>query len=269
MSKLAFLTAISVIAQDEPKKKSGGGGARKEWNPASGLTVRVWKDGSVFPSQDLVNFFDLAYKNQPTEDEIAAAKEAGTVIPMGFGFDVADSQEFSGIQVPQRLLIISPVARTEGKVDLFGSVTYNKIDNTPLCTVMNQGAATFGESFLVPKIEEIYGIKFGKPAVEAQEAVPEEKDADGKVTIKAKPAVEAQEGVEGPEYVDMVLLGQEGEGAAPWTLPIGKTIAFFPKRFTKGEKRGEMTIARRENPLMYIFYPKSLIEETEAPAPSN
>lgn len=262
MSKLNFLSDIKLVAQEEQKPKVPAR-AKKDWNPTEGLTVRVWKDGSVFPSQQLVDQFDLSYRPQPTEEEIAVAKAAGTVPYTGQGFDVADSQDFPIFQTGgKRLLIISPAPRSQGRIDLFGSVGYNKKDNTPLYTVMNQGAATFGETFLVPRIEGIYGIVFAKPAIEAKPAVVGV-PADGEQPeVKAQAAVEGKEAIEGVEYVDMVLLGQGGEGSAPWTLPAGKTVAFFPKIVSKGEKRGEQTIARRENPLIFVFYPKSLLDTT-------
>jgi hypothetical protein len=270
MSKLAFLTAISVIAQDEPKKKNGGGGARKEWNPTEGLAIRIWNDGSVFPSQQLVDYFDLKFRNKFKDEEVAAAKETKTKLDLGMGFDIVDTQEFPVLQTPTRLLFISPVHRSLGKVDLFGSVSYNEIDGTPLYNVMTQGATTFGKSSLIPKIEEIYGVVFGRPAVEAKEAVAEERDAEGKITTKAKPAIEAQEAIEGPEYVDMVLVANPTT-KEPWTLPSGKAVAFLPKTVSRGEKKGETTVERRENPVFYAFLPKSMVEEPEqvAPAPSN
>lgn len=275
MSRLAFLKTVAVIAQDEPAKRPGGGGVRKEWNPPAGLALRVWASGAVYPSQELVDRFDLEYKNALTLEQEEAIK-AGTLEKpsMGFGFDVADSADFKFINLgDNRCLIISPARKDdeEGRVDLFKTVAYAE-DLTPKLSVMDQGAVTFGKDFIIPKVEEIYQIVFAKPAIPAQEAkpaVPAETDNEGKVIKSAKPAVEAREAipaVEGVEYLDLILVGQSGENSEPWTLPAGKHVAFFPKITVKGESKGQMTVVRRENPQMYILFPKPWLDEEKAQA---
>lgn len=267
MSKLAFLKTVSVIAQEEPTKRAGGGGVRKEWNPTEGLVLRLWKSGEVYPSQELIDEFDLEYRNALTEEQEEAVK-AGTLEKpaMGFGFDVADTQEFPAFKVDGRFLIISPVPKDVkgGRVDLFSTVGYNE-DGTPKLKVFDQGLATFGKDFLIPRIEEIYGITFAKPAIEGRKAEPEETDSEGKVIKSAKPAVEARPAVEGVEYLDLVFLGQEGENSTPFSLPVGK-VAYFPKIVSRGDAKGETTVARRENPQMYILYPKIWLDEEKAQA---
>ena len=269
MSKLGFLKNVVVAAQEQPKTNgSRGGGVKKDWNPASGLVIRLWKDGSVFPSEQLVKHFDLEYRNQLTEEEVAAIKEGTLEKPFrGNGFDVIDSVDFPAFQIGQRVLIIAPAEKDLGKVDLFSSVGYND-DNTPKVTVMDQGAVTFGKDFLIPRVEEIFGIVFAKPAIPAKpakDATPEERDDEGKVIKSAKPAQEATPevpAVEGVDFVDLVFVGQEGDVSdipTPWTAP--KPIVFFPKTVSRGEKKGESTIERRENPHMYILYPKQLLME--------
>lgn len=258
MSKLAFLQNITVVADERPRST---GGARKEWNPPSGLTIRIWKDGSVYPSEDLVKKFELEYRQKLSDDELKQLKEASKPRPFpGNGFDIADTQDFPIFKTNgERFLIISAAEKDAGKVDLFSTTNYED-DGTPKTSVMDQGAATFGKDYLIPRIEEIYGLVFARPAIEAKEAVAEERDEAGAITVKARPAVEAVAAVEGMEYVDMIFLGQAGENSDPFLLPAGKKIAFFPKQMVKGTNKGEMTTARRENPQMYIFYPKALIE---------
>lgn len=270
MSKLGFLKNVVIAAQEQPAKRNGSGGVKKDWNPSTGLVIRLWKDGSVFPSADLVKYFDLDYRNQLTEEEVAAIKEGTLEKPFrGNGFDVIDSNDFPAFQIGQRVLIIAPAEKDLGKVDLFSSVGYNE-DNTPKVTVMDQGAVTFGKDFLIPRVEEIFGIVFAKPAIPAKpakEATPEERDDEGKVIKSAKPAQEATPeipAVEGVEYVDLVFVGQEAEvidKPTPWAS--AKPIVFFPKTVSRGEKKGESTIERRENPQMYIIYPKQLLEDTD------
>lgn len=275
MSRLGFLQNIAVVAQEEPAKRPGGGGVRKEWNPPTGLVLRIWASGAVYPSQELVDTFDLEYKNALTTEQEEAIK-AGTMEKpnMGFGFDIADSAEFGFINVGgNRCLIISPVRKDDeaGRVDLFNTTRFNE-DGTPKLSVMDQGLVTFGKDFLIPKIEEIYKIIFAQPAqpaVEAKPAVPAETDSEGKVIKSARPAVEAREAipaVEGVEYLDMVFVGQAGEGSTPWTLPTNKPIAYFPKVQSKGESKGQLTVARRENPQMYVLIPKIWLDEEKAQA---
>lgn len=272
MSKLGFLKNVTIAAQEQPKTNgSRGGGVKKDWNPTSGLTIRLWKDGSVFPSEDLVKYFDLEYNNALTDEQILAIKDGNAEKPFrGNGFDVIDSDDFPAFKIGQRVLIVAPAEKDAGKVDLFASVGYND-DNTPKVTVMDQGAVTFGKDFLIPRVEEIFGIVFAKPAIPAKEAkpaVPAETDGNGKVIKSAKPAQEATPevpAVEGVEFVDLVFIGQEGDivdTPTPWTSP--KPIVFFPKTVSRGEKKGESTIERRENPQMYILYPKQLLEDTPA-----
>lgn len=230
MSKLAFLQNIQVVADERPRKS---GGSRKEWNPTEGLTIRLWKNGEVYPSQELVDQFELEYKNRLSDEEVAAIK-AGTMnkpFP-GNAFDVADTADFPAFQSPDRLLIINVVPKDTAKVDLFGSVGY-KETMEPLMSVMDQGAATFGKDSLIPMIQEIYGIELTE---------------------------------ENP-FIDLVFVGKNGpEKPEPFRMPAGKTLAFFPKKVARGEKKGTLTVERRENPEIYVLYPKQLLQDEEAPA---
>lgn len=163
---LDFLATATINDVAEIKTAGAKGGPRKQRNP-EGLAIRVFRDGSVYPSPDLVSMFDLEYANKPAEGQSVT----------GNGFDVIDTKLYPTFQVGRRILIISPVAKASAKVDLFASTTYNE-DNTPKSSVLDQGSKTFGSEELIPMIEEIYGIKFRR------------KDEN-----------------EGAEYVDMLLIG--------------------------------------------------------------
>lgn len=223
MSKLAFLQNIQVVADERPKKPR-----TKEWNPTEGLAIRLWKSGEVYPSQALVDQFNLEFKNRLTDEDLTAIK-AGTISKPhpGNGFDVIDTEDFPAFKSSQRLLIISPVPKDQLKVDLFGTVSYSET-MTPVISVMDQGAATFGKDFLIPTLKEVYDIELGD---------------------------------ENP-YVDLVFMGKEGTDN-PEPFFADKDIVFFPKKVARGEKKGEMTIQRREKPAMYVLYPKQLLEEPE------
>ena len=227
MSKLAFLQNIQMVADERPKKT----GNRKEWNPTEGLTIRLWKNGEVYPSQELVDRFELEYKNRLTDEEVAAIKAKTMTKPFpGNAFDVVDTTDFPSFKSPDRLLIVSTVPKDELKVDLFGSVGYNE-SMAPIMSVMDQGAATFGKDFLLPSIQEIYGIELTD---------------------------------ENP-YVDLVIVGQNGvDKPEPFRMPSGKEYAFFPKKVARGEKKGEMTVQKRDRPEIYVLYPKQLLDEPAA-----
>jgi hypothetical protein len=144
---LSFLKTIKV---EDTAPRRGGGGSRKQWFPLLPYAIRVWKDGSVFPSKGLVERFDLEYAARDTETL--------QVITGGNGFDVfasTDSQQFKSPDTP--LVWISPVAKDKPKVDLFGSTGYNE-DGAPTSSVLDQGANTFGKNELLPLLKATYGV---------------------------------------------------------------------------------------------------------------
>lgn len=213
---LDFLKNIKI---DEPviAKRTGGGGRKKDWNPI-GLRLRVWKDGSIFPSQDLVTRFALEYGNKPAEKE----KPTGNALDI---FKGSDFQPFSGNAMP--LLFVNVTPKSDLKVDVFGSTTYNE-DGTPKSSVMDQGAATYGKAALIPMLQDVYGI----------------------VLDDTKP------------FVDLDFLGMDGvEATQSFELPNGHKVCFVPKEVARGDKKGEMTVSRRENPLFFVLYP---VQSTEA-----
>jgi hypothetical protein len=145
---LNFLKSVKVQAQEVVRKVSG---PRKQRNPEN-ADLRVFADGSVYPSASLVERFNLEYGPKPTKETPAT----------GFGFDVIDSKEFGNVlETPERCLWISPVPRAEGKIDLFMTVKYDE-NGIPTGSVLDQGTKTFGTDTLLPLLEEIYGIKLGE-----------------------------------------------------------------------------------------------------------
>lgn len=216
---LGFLKSVKVQAPEQPVRKSSG--VRKQRNPEN-ADLRVFADGSIYPSASLVKRFGLEYGNKPAEDQPT----------VGFGFDVIDSNQFLAIlATPERCLWVSPVARTESKIDLFNTVKYNE-DGTPNCSVLEQGSKTFGEKVLIPLLKEAYGVEF----------------TDDK------------------RHVDLKFYGvpQEDGTEAPFTLPNGKTIAFIPKSVQRGENKGTETVVRRENPSFWCLHLAEVQEESGA-----
>lgn len=143
-----MLDFLSKIKVDDPStmKKSGGGGHRKAWNPdPATLALRVWKDGSIFPSERLVKWLDLEYRQKGVEVQ-------------GKGLDVFPSEKLPVFKSPTPLIVVNAVDKEEPRIDLFGTTGYDE-DEMPTGSVMDQGAATFGKKTLLPMIKEVYGVE--------------------------------------------------------------------------------------------------------------
>lgn len=133
---LDFFTDISLT---ESEVKTRG---TVDTMPVSGAQLRLFKDGRMFPSADLVKNHNLEYVSK------------GEVT--GNGFDIIDSQHSP--HYPQgnpRVVMISLVSKSLPKVDLFGSVGYNE-DGSPKTNVISQGSSTTGK-WLIELLEEVYG----------------------------------------------------------------------------------------------------------------
>ena len=216
---LDFLNTVTIL--DVAEKTTGRtGGPRKQRNP-EGLAIRVFRDGSVFPSTELIEKFNLEYTDK--------GAEKGTM-----GFDVIDTDLYPSFSIPagNRILIISAVSKTLPKVDLFGSTTYDEAGK-PKTSVLDQGSKTFGSDDLIPAIEEIYNVIFAKPAKDDQPAV------------------------EGVEFVDMVFFANPATGL-PWA---GKPVTYIPKSVSRGKDKGSVTTQRREAPEFYAFLPAVMVAE--------
>jgi hypothetical protein len=212
---LDFLASATLEDVAESKAVVRTGGQKKVRNP-QGLAIRVFRTGEVYPSQELVDKFALEYAGKDAEH--------------GYGFDVIDTDLFPSFKVAQRVILISPVKKAAGKVDLFGVTSYDKETGAPLASVMNQGAKTYGKDDLIPMIEEIYGIKFGTE--------------EGQV-----------------EFLDLQLIANPATGE-PWTTP--REIAFIPKAISRGPNKGSVNTVRREKPQLYVLAPVSSTESNDS-----
>lgn len=148
---LDFLKAIKVDDPATMKKHGGGGGGpRKAWNPEGDeiKAIRIWKDGSIFPSKKLVEWFGLEYRDKGAEAQ-------------GNGLDVFSSEKLPIFKAPKPLLVINVVDRDKPRIDLFGTVGYDEAGE-PTSSVLDQGATTFGTKTLLPLIKELYGVEPNK-----------------------------------------------------------------------------------------------------------
>lgn len=220
---MSFLSMLGNFkaAPNETKTRTGGG-KRKEWNPTT-ADLRIFKDGSVFPSEALVADFNLEY--QATGSDIK-----------GLGFDVIDSRQFPNTrEFTPAFIMIAPVDKKAGKVDLFNACTYGK-DGKPLVSVMDQGSNSFGKTLLI-MLKEVYGIEL-----------------DGKTP--------------GSDFIDLNI-----EAVASVREQLAKAtggIYNVPKTVSRGEGKGLGTYVRRENLDIYVLVPAeysttaSTIADTES-----
>lgn len=127
-------TALTVVEKTVAKASTGKTAMQR--NPTNGASLRLFKDGSVFPSLEAVGKYDLEY--------------FGTT---GNGFDVIDSRKWA--QYPagaQAVVFIAAVPKKSGLVDLFASA---KVEGT---SVLTQGSKTFGME-LITMLQEVYGVE--------------------------------------------------------------------------------------------------------------
>lgn len=121
-SFLKSITLIDTGRQRLPKEKS-----------PTGLTIRVLTTGEVYPSQELVDKFDLEYKPiDPADRENA--------VMLGNGFDIVDSKEWTPLKDYPRMILVGVTPKKEAKVDLFARCLHNPNNGLPKATVITQGS---------------------------------------------------------------------------------------------------------------------------------
>lgn len=134
-----FLNTVSIAKVEEtPKAKVGK--VAQERNPTNGASIRLFKDGSIYPSQKLVDDYQLEYSKDKS----------------GNGFDIFSSTNWN--QYPkdtENVVFITAIPKSNSRVDLFGQA---REVNGELTSVMKQGSKTFGLE-LIPMLESVYGIK--------------------------------------------------------------------------------------------------------------
>lgn len=175
---LGFLNELTIaeVPVSSPRVKN-----KKDLNPpADSLRIRLWKDGSVYPSKALVDTFHLEYAkatvtviNVHNEDGTPKLDENGkqvtkrTKVPVEGvvenGLDVfklSDWKQVTGPESNHPLLLVGVSPKSAPKVELFASSKYND-DGNPQMSVMEQGAKTYGKEVLIPLVEEVYGVTIG------------------------------------------------------------------------------------------------------------
>ena len=181
------LTLIDTGRTRTPKTK----------NP-TGLTIRIFNDGSVYPSQEAVDKFNLQY----------LGKEANT---NSFGFDVIDSAQWKVFENAPRVIVVGLTTKNQPKVELFASCKFNE-NGTPKADVMTQGSLSTTLLDLVKDLKYI---------------------------------------TEDQKYVDLRIVEEH-----PIKMEDG--LAYIPKVFERGVKKGEKDYVKRENSTFYILEPQEM-----------
>lgn len=133
----------NIVVTERLVERKAGGRVATPKNP-TGMKIRLFKDGSVYPSVDLVTKFDLEYRE----------KDSLSAIPTN-GFDIVDSRSWT--QYPadgENYVFITATPKSEAKVDLFGQVRYNE-DGSPVNSVLDQGSK---RPELITLLREVYGL---------------------------------------------------------------------------------------------------------------
>ena len=181
-----FLKNVTLTVPETSAKTT----SKVDKNP-TGMKLRVYASGKVYPSQELVDALNLEY----------CSKESDSV---NNGLDVFKSIDWGMFpQIPgQDFIFVCAVPKSSAKVDMFGQVGYNE-DGTPKVSVMEQGGGTFGKE-LVDMIESVYGIT-----------------------------------IEKGQFIDL-------EFKTDVVIKSPNDVYFIPKTVSRGEKKGEVTVVRRE-----------------------
>ena len=238
---LGFLNEIKVneVAATAPRTTS-----KKETNPPStSLCIRVWKDGSIYPSRTLVDQYNLEYP-KATVTVIDVHNEDGslkkdaegkqvvkrTVVTEGNTngldvFTISDWTQLDDASRAHKLVLVGVTPKSMPKVELFSNVKYND-DGTPQNSVMDQGATTYGKETLLPLLKEVYGV-------EPNEA--------GYIDLEINPTFNLRE-------------------------RVSNGIFIIPKTIIRGEKKGKADYLRRENIDIFPMTPVVPVEVvTEGP----
>lgn len=94
-----------------------------------GLTLRMYHSGEVYPSKELIDYFNLEYLGRHNEH-------------VSYGLDVIDSSNWAPFKNKPRTVFIGAVPKSQPKVDLFASTRYNELGN-PISSVQLQGTRCY------------------------------------------------------------------------------------------------------------------------------
>lgn len=229
---LSFLSNITLASNEEVKPAfvtAKAPRATVDRNP-EGAKIRVFKNGAIYPSKELVVNYALEYLPKDSEEK-------------AFGFDIMSSKSFPNTaHLDSSFIILAVVAKSLPKVDVFGSTKYYSaeevaklaaegtevVEGQPKSSVLDQGNTTFGKEVLIPMLKEIYGFEF-----------PEDK-----------------------KFVDLTIITDQ-------PLKTNDGNYFIPKPISRGEKKGEMEVVVRKDIDMFPLVLSSMLGEETGEAPQE
>lgn len=114
-----------------------------------GLRIRVFANGKIYPSKELVDIFSLEYAPKDSEE-------------IRKGFDVFSSKGWPmyPVNAQEHCIFVAAVSKRAAKVDLFAQVGYDE-NGEPKTSVTEQGGGSFGVQFL-EMVKDVYNIEIEK-----------------------------------------------------------------------------------------------------------
>lgn len=234
---LSFLQGLALIEVEGKKPKVS---AAKNLNPEpTSYRIRIHKDGSIYPSQQLTTSLSLEYRKavvEVTTKQNAKGENIKSIkaIPQegGMALDIIDSSKWS--QYPEgnpHILLVGVTPRRTGtqatpKVEVFAAVNYNE-DGTPKNSVMDQGSTTYGKETLLPLLKEVYGI---------------EPNEEG--------------------FIDLDI-------AMDYKVQTKNNIYLLPKKVLSGTDAGKDDYEKRENICVYPLVPSEVVVTPEEAPQAN
>jgi len=137
----------------ERASKTGGSNLVKQ--PTHG-DLRVFKNGRVYPSDELMEKYSLEYF--PKLESVDPVTGEVKIAIIGMGVDIFSSVKWGMLKgVEQEVLFIGFIPRENNhKIDLWGSCQYEGLE--PKTSVLEQGPSVFGSNSLVDYLASAYGV---------------------------------------------------------------------------------------------------------------
>lgn len=229
-----FLSFLDDVLVENVEPKAPRAGAKKQRNPGEDFVgIRLWSDGSVYPSKTLVDRFNLEYPAatvSTVKGKDGADNKVYTVVGnQGNGIDVIDAREWGQLTAKNKNFVAVAFSPKDApKIDLFGMTRFDE-EGKPVTSVLEQGTVTFGKKELLPLVKELYNIEPG------------------------------EEG-----YIDLQVATEEAGGK---NLKSSNGLEYLPKKVARGEDKGKADYAKRENVDIFMLYP--VVEETPDAIPDQ
>lgn len=295
MSLLSFLNTAQVETPKNVRVHSGGvGGAKKPWNPpATLLAIRVWESGAVYPSQALIDRFNLEYRKAKITkgDEVAYTPEALEKFHQGEAEAVAKrNQEIAQAIADGKEAPAPYVAKTEApkkyKVSTYeyeGEVAgngFDVIDSRKWAGYKGDGHMLFIAPVAKdePKVD-LFGstkyepLKDGEVGGQIFQAPVSGVYEQGSKTYGKSTLIKSIEELYGiklgkdKEYVDMIIFDEFN--GLNLVKHFAQPVSLIPKIVDRGKEKGEADYQRRENLQIWGFAPAEVlnvaVQEEAAP----